>query len=351
MKRDRLLGLDLIRGLCAVAVMIYHYCHLAKWGDPYAMGTFGVYIFFVLSGFALYYVYGQKQVDEQFLRNFFVSRFLRIMPLFVAVAVYRMWGKPLDDYNFVRLLVHATPLIGIADVAAFSKVMVGGWSILIEWSFYLLFPFMMLFRRMGSVVAMFVLAMVINYNYVKAAYFPPAYMRAGDGLPYTDTLTFLCFFVGGMLAAKFFLEAPNIVLRMQKVRRPLFWALGCVALIFALPALYPYEGRIDFLSGADASLLVLLTIALVFLAAMEQPEGRLAKASTFLGDVSFAAYLLHVYVWNFVGKRLDPPDWLQFTISVPLTLFVSFFVYKYFERPVRDIRKWWPRRYGGLSGP
>lgn len=129
---DRLHGLDLVRGICALSVMIYHYCHLAKLGDPYAVGTFGVYIFFVLSGFALYYVYGQRTVDERFLKDFLVSRYLRIMPLFLAVAVYRLWGQPFDYYNFTRLIVHATPLVGIADPASFSKVMEGGWSILIE---------------------------------------------------------------------------------------------------------------------------------------------------------------------------------------------------------------------------
>lgn len=343
--RERLLGLDLIRGLCAVSVMIYHYCHLAKWGDPYAMGTFGVYIFFVLSGFALYYVYGQRSVDESFLRSFFVSRFLRIMPLFVAVAIYRMWDTPLDDYNLVRLLIHATPLIGIADVAAFSKVMVGGWSILIEWSFYLLFPFLMLFRKFWSVVALFALTTLINYKYVQAAYYPPAHLRAGEGLPYTDTLTFLCFFIGGILGAKVHLEAAGIMLNMRRVRHPLYWALGCVALIFSLPAIVPYGGRVDFLSGTDASLLVLLTVTLVFLAAIEQPQGKLARVSTFLGDISFAVYLLHVYVWNAVGSWFGPPLWLQFILSATLTLFIAMLVYKYFERPMRDIRKWWPRRY------
>src|SRR5262245_56938755 len=51
---SRLYQLDALRGLLAIGVMTYHVLP----GVPLVFGTWGVYLFFVLSGFALEHVYG-----------------------------------------------------------------------------------------------------------------------------------------------------------------------------------------------------------------------------------------------------------------------------------------------------
>ncbi|QIW16213.1 hypothetical protein A4G20_07655 [Pasteurellaceae bacterium RH1A] len=65
MSRVRIEGLDYLRGICAFLIMIYHYL-LFNSNDVSVFGAdlfitkvaiYGVSIFYILSGFTLYYVY------------------------------------------------------------------------------------------------------------------------------------------------------------------------------------------------------------------------------------------------------------------------------------------------------
>ena len=54
---ERVLGWDLLRGLCALTVASYHLLYWLKIVELPALGTYGVYMFFVLSGASLAYNY------------------------------------------------------------------------------------------------------------------------------------------------------------------------------------------------------------------------------------------------------------------------------------------------------
>ncbi len=343
MQNNRLVGLDLVRGLCALAVMVYHYTHAAGWGDLEGMGTYGVYIFFVLSGFALFYRYGDRSISEEMLRDFFRRRFFRIFPLFFAVAIFRSFTLDLTPYNVIRLIVHATPLAGIADVPAFASLVIGGWSILIEWSFYLLFPVLLLFRQTKALIFLFLFTLAVNYFYVMAAYYPPDGLSPGRSFRAQDTMTFLCYFVGGMLGAKLFKRYQQPI-QGRLLPVPLVISIGLMASIYLLPEIIDFGSRRDFLSGWNSTALVLASCILVLLASLQEPMGFAANISKFLGDISFALYLLHMYVWNWVGATMtDLPLHLQFAVSVGLSLPLSWLVYSQFETRMN--------RYGKTRAP
>lgn len=336
MTNARLVGLDLVRGLCALAVMVYHYAHFAGWGSFDALGTYGVYIFFVLSGFALHYVYSSREISEKFLRDFFISRCLRIFPLFAVVALLRSMSGPLDDFSLLRLIVNATPLIGFADAAVFSGLVVGGWSIMIEWSFYLLFPLLLLFRPTMAVIAVFCFSLLLSNLYIQGAYYPPDYVNPSRVPWYTHTFTFLAYFVGGMLGAHFFSRYRE---RLLLVRWPLAMSLLIMAAIFALPHVVEFGGRKSFLSGASSTALICASSILVLLAAIREPSRILRRAGTFLGDISFGLYLLHPYIWQWTSTfNLSPP--LRFAAAAGASICIAALVFRFFESPMRDIRKW-----------
>lgn len=86
---ERVLGWDLLRGMCAIAVACYH---LLLWQDVAALhtlGSYGVYLFFVLSGASLTYTYGDQLASRVTARKFSFSRFLwvrylRLAPLYLV---------------------------------------------------------------------------------------------------------------------------------------------------------------------------------------------------------------------------------------------------------------------------
>ena len=89
-KSDRLTALDGLRGIAALLVLLFHYT--AKFPDFYpaalppafsfALGYYGVHLFFLISGFVIL-----MSLERNRGRGFIRSRFLRLYPLFwIAVA-------------------------------------------------------------------------------------------------------------------------------------------------------------------------------------------------------------------------------------------------------------------------
>ena len=97
-KDHRFHALDSFRGLCALAVVVYHlriydsFTELAFFRHSYALVAF----FFVLSGFVLTHVYGSRMAFN--FRHFFISRTFRLFPLHIfmlGIFIVLEFGKVL----------------------------------------------------------------------------------------------------------------------------------------------------------------------------------------------------------------------------------------------------------------
>ncbi len=146
--RERVPGWDLLRGLCAFAVMAYH---LLEWQDIAhlsPLGTYGVYLFFLLSGASMAYVYDADRVSTwRGISRFLVTRWFRLAPLYLLVCVVFLAmlaarnGFWVSDIPY-RLALNATFAFGLHDPTVWALA-VGGWSLGIEFVFYLAFPLLM----------------------------------------------------------------------------------------------------------------------------------------------------------------------------------------------------------------
>lgn len=109
--KPRLYALDALRGGCAISLMFYH---LFAWNgtNVFQIGTFGVYLFYVLSGFSMWYVYAERPLTPRMLRAFFLARFARIFPLYFLACLIsvtaRLYAKGADGMNAA---LHKIPLV------------------------------------------------------------------------------------------------------------------------------------------------------------------------------------------------------------------------------------------------
>ncbi|MDM9621479.1 acyltransferase [Rhizobium sp. S96] len=328
---DRLHGLDLVRGLCAITVMLYHYFHVTKVGTFYSAGLYGVYMFFVLSGFSLYYVYGNHEITERGLRNFFVARFFRIAPLYVAVATVKFVQMGASPENAYRYLMNISLLFGLGNAGATSTVG-GGWSIGIEVAFYLLFPFLLLFRSRGALAALFVVTLIMNHALADLTFdLSPDPNKHWSF--YTQPLTFLCYFVGGMLLAE--IGVPKIG------GSQLIAALATVAamvFMFTLPHLFGVS-REDILVSWEAKLMIAGSLFVVAAGASLHLAGVAEKIATFLGDISYSLYLIHLLVLAEVSKFLPGIAAIpKIAISAGISIVAAKIIHKYFEMKMRDLQ-------------
>ena len=147
--RERQPGLDLLRALAIIVVVIYHAALFGFKlpGRVDRFGWIGVDLFFVLSG---YLIGGQLLAplarDQRMnLGRFFARRALRIMPAyFVVLAIYFLLPSSREYSEMSQPLWKF--LLSIQNIAlhggtAFSHA----WSLAVEDQFYLALPFLLLF--------------------------------------------------------------------------------------------------------------------------------------------------------------------------------------------------------------
>ena len=147
--RERQPGLDLLRALAIIVVVIYHAALFGFKlpGRVDRFGWIGVDLFFVLSG---YLIGGQLLAplarDQRMnLGRFFARRALRIMPAyFVVLAIYfllPLWREYSEMSQPLWKFVLSIQNIALHGGTAFSHA----WSLAVEDQFYLALPFLLLF--------------------------------------------------------------------------------------------------------------------------------------------------------------------------------------------------------------
>src|SRR5947209_13238449 len=151
--RERQPGLDFLRALAILVVVIYHagIMGFPMPGRVHRWGWIGVDLFFVLSG----YLIGRQLLaplargKRIHLRRFFARRALRIVPAyFVVLAIYIFlpsWREYPDMYPWWKFVV-SVQNIALHGGTAFSHA----WSLAVEDQFYLALPFILLFVNARS---------------------------------------------------------------------------------------------------------------------------------------------------------------------------------------------------------
>jgi peptidoglycan/LPS O-acetylase OafA/YrhL len=168
--REHIRGLDGVRGLAIVMVMVGHFWLGARPRNGLESGLFtflqngwiGVDLFFVLSGFLITGILLDAKGSESYFRNFYARRFLRIFPLY--------YGFLIAFFIIAPMLVHADAN-GPFAVARGSQIwfwtytvnylsLVKGahipeglnhfWTLAVEEQFYLIWPAVVFFASRGT---------------------------------------------------------------------------------------------------------------------------------------------------------------------------------------------------------
>lgn len=166
---ERVPGLDLLRAIAIIAVMLYHMPGTAipDYLQPvHTFGWMGVDLFFVLSG----YLIGSQLLKQcrsgarPSLRRFYGRRSLRVLPAFLVVLALYLFVPAIREYPAMRpawrFLTFSMNLGLVYDTGgAFSHA----WSLCVEEYFYLVFPLLVLWMiRRSSVSGIACLFMVIG---------------------------------------------------------------------------------------------------------------------------------------------------------------------------------------------
>jgi peptidoglycan/LPS O-acetylase OafA/YrhL len=352
--RNRVESLDILRGLMALAVAFYHFTTVLPVfpvGQFTAYtaakaGNYGVQGFFIISGFCFFYLYTGDSFRGGGLASFHIKRFLRIAPLYyLAVAGNLLLRQPIAQYANPRILAeNATLTFGLFQPD--HSLVLGGWSIGIEYVFYLAFPILAWmagkFRPFLALAALALLAVSVHYT----LYVVPFAPRAGDmnwhAYVEVGNHAFL-FFLGGLVAQ----ARQRWNLRLTGLG---FWLLaGALIAAFVLRYRNFYDHFL-VLQGLPRYYFAFICFGLVAVFAFRDfPASALKRAGVFLGDISYSVYLLHPFalaalVW---ASPKGLPAGLGFGLGLVMTLGLAAVTHRWLERPAMALGKrlttWKPR--------
>lgn len=304
--------IDALRGFAILGVIITHAGSMAglsgKLKSLSDIAGMGVELFFVVSAFTIFLTFARASSSEtQPVRNFFIRRLFRIVPIYWAgillyTAVYglesRGWRPGPELWHFP---MHLT-LTNILHPDTLSSVVPGGWSISVEIMFYMTMPiWFMLVRSIKSSIVFTVTAALVSVVAIPLLRplidpFLPAYANL-DEFWYRSFLSQMpCFGFGFIL---YFLTVSRSD-PLEFLDRPIWNA--CLLLAAPVAFVVLKLGMPTHYAFCLASLMVAAALSRVPWRMLVNP------ITTFVGRVSYSAYLLHFLVIYELNKVLPAAD-------------------------------------------
>lgn len=342
---DHLFWLDSLRALAIIGVVAKHCCI----GDPptnilwlfMLRGNYGVQLFFLVSAFTLTKIYSGKLSSKAQLLDFAIRRFFRIWPLyFLAVLVY---GAP---YSWHDWILNALLLHGFS-ASAFTRVVQGGWSIAVEWQFYMIFPFMLIaFRKVGTALVFFGLSMLLA-SYSFYGYTDPLFAKylhlspeVAQEMGANSTIWLprnIVFFAGGALLACLF--GAGMLSGLDTCSRKAVGKTGWITLVvicwLCVPEMPP-DPIVPFYRHALVCLFLMLFFVYV---SVGQPRFLVNRFFSRLGILSYSIYILHFLGLRFALYlvRIDSASYWYGPLLFAVTFVVSWpaaeLTWRFVERP------------------
>jgi peptidoglycan/LPS O-acetylase OafA/YrhL len=366
--RERQPGLDLLRALAIIVVVIYHagIMGFPVLGRIHRWGWIGVDLFFVLSG---YLIGGQllaplSRGQRINLARFFARRALRIMPAyFVILAIYIFlpsWREYPEMYPWWKFLL-SIQNIGLHGGTAFSHA----WSLAVEDQFYLTLPLILLFVNRWPRAAIILPCVILIGGILLRTFLAYQHPSAESGVAFRDyqawiyypTWTRLDPLVFGVALAAIEKFRPQSWKRLTNLAVWL-WLPGLALIVFAL-----WLGEGEYLEFSTViwqfPLLAFGFAALLVCAQSDRLPLRRIRipGAAFIASIAYSAYLVQKLVIHAIGEFCDAHD-VDLT-SAPALIGVQLCVYLAatilflaIERPFLQLRhRIAPRKYGLTTDP
>jgi peptidoglycan/LPS O-acetylase OafA/YrhL/lysophospholipase L1-like esterase len=376
-------GLDGMRALAVVAVMIYHT------NNGWLPGGFiGVEVFFVISGYliTLLLIGEHEKTGSIDLRQFWMRRARRLLPaLFLMMALLMIYTAVFERDTLGKL--RGDVLAGVGYITNWYQIWIGAgytaaldfaplrhlWSLAVEEQFYLLWPLIMVGlmrlgrRRLPEISRWLVLAALLIAVGMGLLYHdgriatpeitPDAYWDVGGrDISKMDTLYLATItratglLIGGAFAM---LWRPVAVMRGPLRNR------GRELDVLALAGLAGLAASAYFLHVVDGDHadpwlfrggFIAVDISTVMVMAAVTHRGALAgpvlgnPLLNWIGTRSYGLYLYHWPIYQIIretaGAKLEPGE---FALALCVTVVITELSYRFVEMPIRrqQVGRWW----------
>lgn len=299
--------------------------------DIFLRANVGVSYFFILSGFIMIVAYHRKEKIGYL--DFYRNRIARIYPLYIVGLLLYFFTR-YSDVSFYKTFLY---LFGIQSWIPGKALILNfpGWSISVEFLFYLIFPWLYNYLYSKGNKSIWIIAVLI---WIGTQIFSNLYINspAYKG-PHTESHEFSHYFP--LWHINEFLIGNIAGLLFVKNRKEKNYDLAVVVFFIAIILSLIFI-PLNFHNG----LMAVFFVPVIYLISCN--NGLITKVFAlkpleFLGEISYAIYIIHIPVLYIVRSVLW--DYFQisesntlFWIYMPVLMIVSAGFYQFIEKPMRD---------------
>jgi len=284
-----ILSIQYLRGIASLLVVLSHIAwkNIQAGGSTmhwwHEAGTFGVDIFFIISGYIMVYITQNMHQKPYNIKIFLKKRFIRIVPLYwfytiIALTIFWLMPERVNSAGGETQIIKSFFLLPLNST---ENYLVGvGWTLHYEFLFYIFFSVGLLFsRKIGNIVVAFLLLLSVLYSI-----FIPM-----------DNMNYIAYSFLNDIFIEFTLGIFLYFLLLKVKKTPIIISI-LSTLLGILSFYYLFTGgnftgihHID--RGASAFLISFGIVSL-------EPfwRKRECKLLTTLGNASYSIYLLHPFI-------------------------------------------------------
>jgi len=338
-KQDRLLyNIQLLRAVAATSVVFFHCSSRAGVGLPVSFGSFGVDVFFVISGFLI------SQILLTEIETTGARRLIRILPFYWTSTLLIFALKLAVPSAFHKISADATTLVTSLlfiphqQPTGVHPLISLGWTLNYEMYFYALFAIALaVTRKYATLLCAIMIFAVLTVTHL---IHPASKAAAFYGQP------IVLEFVAGIAVFHLYRWSDKYRALWTRHRGPLAALLALVLLCAIWLPLAQISGHYHprFIVGGIPAMAIVLGALL-----LERDFGVKIHSAValLLGEASYVLYLSHPYI-VFGILRSAVPHAIQWSLAPKIALVivllavtsaVAALIHLYFEKPVMDFLK------------
>ncbi len=328
MIKKRYKELDSLRGIAALAVILFHYT-MGRTESllGFKLGTTGIDLFFIISGFVIFMSLNNINNSREFIAN----RISRLYPTYWASVTFTfsiiiLYGIYKMDFSEVSIKEYLGNLTMFQYYLNIDNLEAPYWTMIIEMVFYILMLTLFHFKLLKYIDLIFVLLSTFT---LFSLYYLTDNIIVNRIFSIIPLMQYLPLFHAGTLFYR-------LVFKQEKPLK--LYTLIIICLITQI-FLFNYSGRSNQYINFWENAFMLTSYFLLFTLFLNNKLGFIVnRASLFLGKISFALYLIHQkisieFIIPILSNKLHINFWISSLIALIVSVTIAAIITNYIEVP------------------
>ncbi|MBH8576306.1 acyltransferase [Nostocaceae cyanobacterium CENA369] len=334
-------ALDGLRGIATLMIVFFHF----NWQlfNPLLVkiavfGQTGVDLFFVLSGFLITRILLNTKSHDNFFKNFYIRRLLRIFPLYYGFLIITYFILPLFKIGDIPPLSHQLwYYLYMQNIPAtfigFSSSGPGHfWSLAIEEHFYFFWPVLVYLlptkRLIWAATGIILLSIVVRIVLI----------NFDIGVFFFTLCRFDALAIGALLA---YFEYTNKLISYRKY----FLNIGVFSFVLLLISwLFTGGQHLDWLQVVKFTIIAVFYFCVVGYVAIQYPHNLISRIVgnrffVFTGKISYGLYVFHPLIFTFIQNQ-NYNFYVTLLLSISFSYLTAYVSYVMYEKPFLKLKRY-----------